>query len=220
MQIISPVESRKLLDAMNIPVVLLRDRCVAPMSSILVQQTMHPANPDFINPELKQKIDSLDSAGLSETKNKVEDNNETEELGVQEFKFSLVSAVSEDVLLVSELPKWAGGMLEGRLTGLCADVMRVLTGSVSDVDWQYFHWPIKGIKDQSQAAALQAVDAWLHRRWAETDAVEPLIVLSVAQVDLKDIFLDALFLPTIEQLAVSPNAKREAWEAIKERIYD
>ena len=220
MQIISPVESRKLLDAMNIPVVLLRNRCVAPISSILAQQTIHSGNPDLINPELKQKIDSPDSADLPETENKAEDNNETGKSGVRELKFSLVSAVSGDVLLVSELPNWAGGMLEGRLTGVCADLMRVLTGSVSDVDWQYFHWPIKGIRDQSQAAALQAVDAWLHRRWAETDAVEPLIVLSVVQVDLKEIFLDALFLPTIEQLAVSPNAKREAWEAIKERIYD
>ena len=220
MQTISPVESRKLLDAMNIPVVLLRDRCVAPISSIFVQRTIHPANPHSINSELEQTIDSPDSAGFRETENKAEDLNETKNLEIQELKFSLVSAVSGDVLLVSELPKWAGGMLEGRLTGVCADLMRVLTGSVSDVDWQYFHWPIKGIKDHSKMAALQAVDAWLHRRWAETYAVEPLIVLSVIQMDLKDIFLDALILPTIEQLAVSQNSKREAWEAIKERIYD
>ena len=220
MQTISPFESRKLLDAMGIPVVLLRDRCNASVSSTSIHQTIQMANRDSIASQLPQEIDSPISVGLLETENKVEDHNEVKKSDVDELRFSLVSAVSGNVLLAFELPGWAGGMLEGRLTGVCADLMRLLTGTVSDVDWQYFHWPIKGIKDQSKAVALQAVDAWLHRRWAETSASEPLIVLAIVQVNLSDIFSDALLLPTIEQLAVSSNAKREAWEVIKERIYD
>ncbi len=219
MQKISPVESRKILDAMNIPVVLLRDRCVSTKSSALIHRPSSVENAELTLPQAEQLIDSSGNDDSLVAKTRV--NNETQNSDDNKKKFSLVSIVSSEVLLACELPEWAGGMLEGRLTRLCSDLMRALSGSLapSSQDWQYFHWPIKGIKDHSEAASLQALDAWLHRRWAETNAVEPLIVLSISQVDLSEIFSDAIFLPTIEQLIVSSTAKRDAWEVIRARVY-
>ena len=134
----------------------------------------------------------------------------------QPIQFTLVSAVSDDTLLACELPKWAGGLLEGRLTGLCSDLMRALSPMFQEIDWQYFHWPITGIKDQDESAAIEALDAWLHRRWAETTAQDPTIVLAVSQLDLSSIFADALILPTLDELAVSADRKRHAWHVIQE----
>ncbi len=219
MRTLPSVESRKILDAMDIPLVLLRDRCVSTKSSALIHRPSPVENAELTSPQADQVIDSSGHDDPLVAKTKVE--NETESLDDNKNKFSLVSIVSADILLACELPDWAGGMLEGRLTRLCSDLMLALSGSLSSssYDWQYFHWPIKGIKDHSEAASLQALDAWLHRRWAETNAVEPLIVLSVSQVDLSDIFSDAIFLPTIEQLIVSSTAKRDAWEVIRARVY-
>jgi hypothetical protein len=134
----------------------------------------------------------------------------------QPIHITLVSAVSNDVLLACELPEWAGGLLEGRLTGLCSDLMRTLSPTFQDIDWQYFHWPIAGVKDQGKSAAIEALDAWLHRRWAETTVQDPTIALAVSLLDLSSIFADALILPTLDELAVSADQKRRAWHVIQE----
>ena len=86
--------------------------------------------------------------------------------------------------------------------------MRLLSPGNVDADWQYFHWPIAGFRDQSVEQAREALDAWLHRRWAETRAQEPLIVLSGSSIDLSTIFADALMLPTLDEMTVSGDAKR------------
>ena len=135
------------------------------------------------------------------------------------LRFTLVSAVSADTLLACELPEWAGGLLEGRLTGLCSDLLRALSPSAQEADWQYFHWPIAGVKDHSHEAALGALDAWLHRRWAETTSTDPVIALAVSQIDLSSIFSDAWVLPSLGELAVSSDAKRSAWGVIQERAH-
>jgi hypothetical protein len=43
------------------------------------------------------------------------------------------------------------------------------------------------------------------------------IALAVSQIDLSSIFSDALVLPSLDELAVSSEAKRLAWGVIKER---
>ena len=132
------------------------------------------------------------------------------------LQFSVVSAVTANTLLACELPVWAGGLLEGRLTGICTDLMRMLSPGDVGADWQYFHWPIAGFRDQSEEQANEALDAWLHRRWAETRVQEPLIVLSGSSIDLSSIFADALMLPTLDEMTVSADAKRAAWHAIQD----
>ena len=228
MQGLPPQESRKILDAMGIPVVVLRDRqpdamtddhptpaassSMPQMASELgkqfVSETVVEINP--IDPEAPASNPPVESTAPSEPV-------ETEAASnAKPIQFTLVSAVSDDTLLACELPEWAGGLLEGRLTGLCSDLMRALSPISQDSDWQYFHWPIAGIKDQSESAAIEALDAWLHRRWAETTAQDPTIVLAVSQLDLSSIFADALILPTLDELAVSADRKRHAWHVIQE----
>ena len=54
------------------------------------------------------------------------------------LRFTLVSAVTADVLLACELPDWAGGLLEGRLTGLCSDLLRTISPSTNDAGLAVF----------------------------------------------------------------------------------
>ena len=97
--------------------------------------------------------------------------------------------MTADVLFAGELPDWAGGLLEGRLTGICSDLLRAFLRLLEDVDWQYFHWPIAGIKDHGREAATDALDAWLHRRWAETRSADPVIAFAVSEIDFPPAFL-------------------------------
>ena len=228
MQGFPPQESRKILDAMGIPVVVLRDRQpdatdddhrtpeasspMPQMASELVRPLVSESgvDNDSIDPKASESNPQIDSTLPSES---VESQATVD---AQPIRLSLVSAVSDDTLLACELPEWAGGLLEGRLTGLCSDLMRALSPMSQESDWQYFHWPIAGIKDQSESAALEALDAWLHRRWAETTAQDPTIVLAVSRLDLSSIFGDALILPTLDELAVSADRKRHAWHVIQE----
>ena len=236
MQTLPPEESRKILDAMGIPVVVLRDRpidAVASPSDIVSEPVSMKTASDLIK-ALDKSSQELASEGEEATsqveKNLPEDipldpstGSPDQPVLLPEAKplpFTLVSAVSEDALLVCELPEWAGGLLEGRLTGLCSDLLRAISPSAQDADWQYFHWPIAGIKDHSREAAIDALDAWLHRRWAETSSTNPVIALAVSQIDLSSIFSDALVLPAVDALAVSSEAKRLAWGVIKERVRD
>jgi len=234
MQTLPPEESRKILDAMGIPVVVLRDRpidAVASPSDIVSEPVSRKTASDLIK-ALDKSSQELASEGEEATsqveKNLPEDIPLDPSTGspdqsvllpeAKPLRFTLVSAVSEDALLVCELPEWAGGLLEGRLTGLCSDLLRAISPSAQDVAWQYFHWPIAGIKDHSREAAIDALDAWLHRRWAETSSTNPVIALAVSQIDLSSIFSDALVLPALDALAVSSGAKRLAWGVIKERV--
>ena len=213
---------------MGIPVVVLRDRQrdamtddhptpevissmpqVAPEpSKQLVSESVVDADP--VDSELPISDLAVDTILPSES---VESG---ANFDAQPIHITLVSAVSNDVLLACELPEWAGGLLEGRLTGLCSDLMRTLSPTFQDIDWQYFHWPIAGVKDQGKSAAIEALDAWLHRRWAETTVQDPTIALAVSLLDLSSIFADALILPTLDELAVSADQKRRAWHVIQE----
>ena len=228
MQTLLPDESRRILDAMGIPVVVSRDRIsVEPI--LAATETDSKPKPEYgvvaRLGELDQglaKIDSDTKVDSSEIDDLVEvataaGKNIPSGSGMTEpLQFSVVSAVTANTLLACELPVWAGGLLEGRLTGICADLMRLLSPGNVDADWQYFHWPIAGFRDQSMEQAYEALDAWLHRRWAETRAQEPLIVLSGSSIDLSTIFADALMLPALDEMTVSGDAKRAAWQAIQD----
>ena len=228
MQTLLPDESRRILDAMGIPVVVSRDQIsVEPM--LAATETDSKPKPEYgavarlgepdqglakIDSDTKvysSEIDDLVEVATAAGKNILSGSGTTEPL-----QFSVVSAVTANTLLACELPVWAGGLLEGRLTGICSDLMRLLSPGYVSADWQYFHWPIAGFRDQSEEKAHEALDAWLHRRWAETRAQEPLIVLSGSSIDLSTIFADALMLPALSEMTVSGDAKRAAWQAIQD----
>ncbi len=221
MQTLPPDESRKILDAMGIPVVVLRDRpneletdlqVPAPESVSPAQKASALIEEIASRPSVATEIE-LPVAPIESVNN--EANSVVEPEKSTPIKFSMVSAVSSDALLAFELPDWAGGLLEGRLTGICSDLVKTLSSDSQHVDWQYFHWPITGMKDEGESAAVEALDAWLHRRWGETESSTPVIAVSASKVDLSSIFSDALVLPPLGELAVSAEAKRKAWSAIQ-----
>ena len=235
MQTLPPAESHKILDAMSIPVVVLRDRSdtIEVVESDLSVVALTPKKPrsDLIKERAEGSPSSSETAYTEgQTEESIQENAPAKSSSVspdfhaplavaKPLRFTLVSAVSADTLLACELPEWAGGLLEGRLTGLCSDLLRALSPSAQEADWQYFHWPIAGVKDHSHGAALGALDAWLHRRWAETTSTDPVIALAVSQIDLSSIFSDAWVLPSLGELAVSSDAKRLAWGVIQERAH-
>lgn len=230
MQTLPSEESRRILDAMGIPVVVLRED--SQEANAVSEATTAESGLSQRVSELVEVLEKTVALGgeLVETEKKqmdVADNeasdrpvirlDSTDAVGKSKpLRFTLVSAVTANVLFACELPDWAGGLLEGRLTGLCSDLLRALSLSTDDVDWQYFHWPIAGIKDHGCEAATDALDAWLHRRWAETRSADPVIAFAVSEIDLSASFSDALILPPLNQLAVSGDAKRSAWKVIHE----
>ena len=233
MQTLPPEESRKILDAIGVPVVVLRDRptnsealTLQPMVSESLSQkaasdlmeALDEASSDVSEGagSSNQVKESIPQAAPSE-QSRVSSDPSVPGVETKPLRFTLVSAVSADTLLTCELPEWAGGLLESRLTGICSDLLRALSPTTGDVDWQYFHWPIAGIKDHGREAAMDALDAWLHRRWAETSSTDPVIALAVSQIDLSPVFSDALVLPSLDELVVSSDAKRSAWGVIQER---
>ena len=230
MQTLPSEESRRILDAMGIPVVVLRED--SHEATAVSEATTAESGLSQRVSELAEVLEKTAALGgeLVETEKKqmdVADNEASDRLVIRPDstdavgkskspRFTLVSAVTADVLFACELPVWAGGLLEGRLTGLCSDLLRALSLSTDDVDWQYFHWPIAGIKDHGCEAATDALDAWLHRRWAETRSADPVIAFAVSEIDLSASFSDALILPPLDQLTVSGDAKRSAWKVIHE----
>ena len=228
MQTLSPDESRKILDAMGIPVVVSRDRISIellleeaetesePQGGVKIMGHLEERGQDLADVDINTKVDSPKFNELVEVPKAAEKNIPSGSGKTEPLQFSVVSAVTANALLACELPVWAGGLLEGRLTGICTDLMRVLSPGYVGADWQYFHWPIAGFRDQSEGQAHEALDAWLHRRWAETCAQEPLIVLSGSSIDLSTIFADALLLPALDEMIVSGDAKRAAWQAIQD----
>ena len=228
MQTLPPDESRGILDAMGIPVVVSRDRIsVQPLlaatetDSELEREREDVARlgePDqgLSDVDIDPKGDSPEIDDLVEVATAAGKNIPSGSGTTEPLQFSVVSAVTANTLLACELPVWAGGLLEGRLTGICTDLMRMLSPGYVGADWQYFHWPIAGFRDQSEEQAHEALDAWLHRRWADTRAQEPLIVLSGSSIDLSTIFADALLLPALDEMIVSGDAKRAVWRAIQD----
>ena len=230
MQTLPSEESRRILDAMGIPVVVLREgsnaatavsenktaeaglgRGVSELVAVLEKKSA--SSGEAVEAEKKQ----MDVADNEASERPVIWPDSTDAVGkLNPLRFTIVSAVTADVLLACELPDWAGGLLEGRLTGLCSDLLRTLSPSTDDVDWQYFHWPIEGIKDLGREAATDALDAWFHRRWAETRSADPVIAFAGSDIDLSASFSDVLILPCLGQLAVSGEAKRSAWKVIQE----
>ena len=228
MQTLSPDESRGILDAMGIPVVISRDRIsVKPVLAVTetdselkseseAEERLKESDQGLADVDIDTKVDSPEIDDLVEVATAAGKNIPSGSGMTEPLQFSVVSAVTANTLLACELPVWAGGLLEGRLTGICADLMILLSPGNVDADWQYFHWPIAGFRDQSLEQAHEALDACLHRRWAETRAQEPLIVLSGSSIDLSTIFADALVLPALDEMTVSGDAKRAAWQAIQD----
>ena len=230
MQTLPSEESRRILDAMGIPVVVLRENSHG--ATAVSETTITESGPgkgkselvavlekkvvlggDAVETEKKQ----MDVADHEASARPVIRSGSTDAIGESNpLRFTVVSAVTADVLFACELPDWAGGLLEGRLTGLCSDLLRTLSPLTDDVDWQYFNWPIVGIKDRRREVATDALDAWLHRRWAETRSADPVIVFAVSEIDLSASFSDALILPPLDQLALSGDVKRSAWKVIHE----
>ena len=228
MQTLPPDESRGILDAMSIPVVVSRDRIsVEPLLAAMEtdselererEAAARLGEPDqgLSDVDIDSKGDSPEIGDLLEVAAAAGKNIPSGSGTTEPLQFSVVSAVTANTLLACELPVWAGGLLEGRLTGICTDLMITLSPGYVGADWQYFHWPIAGFRDQSEEQAHEALDAWLHRRWADTRAQEPLIVLSGSSIDLSTIFADALLLPALDEMIVSGDAKRAAWQAIQD----
>ena len=230
MQTLPSEESRRILDAMGISVVVLRkDSHGAVVASETTTAESGPGHGvSELVAVLEKKAVHGGEAVVTEKKQMGVADHEASERPVirpdspdtvgesNPLRFTLVSAATADVLLACQLPDWAGGLLEGRLTGLCSDLLRALSPSTDDVDWQYFHWPIVGIKDHGREAATDALDAWLHRRWADIQSADPVIAFAVSELDLSASFSDALILPCLDQLAVSGDAKRSAWKVIQE----
>ncbi len=230
MQTLPSEESRRILDAMGIPVVVLREDSyeateVSKITTVesglsrglselveVLEKSVAPSGKVFEAD--KNQMNVADNEASDRSVIRPDSTDAVDEL--KPLRFTLVSAVTADVLFACELPDWAGGLLEGRLTGLCSDLLRALSPSTNDVDWQYFNWPIVGIKDHGREAATDAVDAWLHRRWAETRSGDPVIAFAVSEIDLSASFSDALILPPLDQLAVSGDVKRSAWKVIQE----
>ena len=230
MQTLPSEESRRILDAMGIPVVVLREdshEATAASETTTAESGPGQGVSELVGVLKKKAVLSGEAVETEKEQMDVADHEASDRAVIRPdspdqieeskpLRFTLVSAVTADVLLACELPAWAGGLLEGRLTGLCSDLLRTLSPSTDDVDWQYFHWPIAGIKDHGREAATDALDAWLHRRWAETRSSAPVIAFAVSDLDLSASFSDALILPSLDQLAVSGDAKRSAWKVIQE----
>ncbi len=223
-------ESRRILDAMRIPVVVLREgshEATAISETTTAETGLSQTISERVEVLEKSVALSGEVVEIEKILRDVADNevserpvirpDSTDAMGKSKpLRFTLVSAVTADVLFACELPDWAGGLLEGRLTGICSDLLRALSLSTEDVDWQYFHWPIAGITDHGCEAATDALDAWLHRRWAETSSADPVIAFAVSEIDLSASFSDALILPPLDQLALSGDVKRSAWKVIHE----
>ena len=231
MQALPSEESRRILDAMGISVVVVREvshetKVISEITtaesglskgvSELVEVLEKSAAPSGKAIETEKNQMDVAEKEASDRSVVIQPDSTDAEGEQKPLRFTLVSAVTADVLFACELPDWAGGLLEGRLTGLCSDLLRAVSSSTDDVHWQYFHWPIAGIKDHGREAATDALDAWLHRRWAETRSADPVIVFAASEIDVSASFSDALILPPLDQLAVSGDVKRSAWKVIHE----
>lgn len=234
MRALASDESRKLLDAMGVPVVVLRDReadqhAAVDASAVTAATTDQPltsAVPARPISPLSELLDAplapAELAVPAETPLadpsvavKAEAHTTLPSVPANSVKFTLVSAITADAMLLVELPEWASGLLDGRMTAVCSDILRVVSDAHQDADWQYFHWPIDGVPDTSLTAATEAVDAWLHRRWAEMQAPIPRVLTSLQSLDPQVLTADALLFPPMTELVSDPMTKRALWEQLK-----
>jgi|GEM_PF-409398 len=239
MQTLNQEESRKILDAMGVPVVVLKNRLatvkvcdlstnaglrvaseesggrpirrqskVSDESSLTLERT--PA----VATESRTTNDSLvDAPGLVSSEEEVLLETSA---GEPTKAFSLVTAIAADAMILVELPGWANGLLDGRLSGVISDILRVVSANFKESDWQYFSWPIRGMSDESHEAAMEAVDAWFHRRFAEMTGSAPPIILAATQVlDAKQLDINFVLLPPIEQIVTNVEVKRAVWTLLQ-----
>jgi hypothetical protein len=238
MRALASDESRKLLDAMGVPVVVLRhrktDQYTAVDTSAVAVATLDPAAKSARATRPISALSELLDAPTASTDLVVPPemplDEATEAAGakadtvlsttpVNPVKFTLVSAITADAMLLVELPEWASGLMDGRMTAVCSDILRAVSDSSQDADWQYFHWPIDGVPDTSLSAATEAVDAWLHRRWAEMQAPIPRVLTSVQSLDPQVLTADALLFPSVTDVVSDPMTKRALWEHLKTDQY-
>lgn len=236
MQSLSAKEARAVLDAMGIPVAVLRDRAdFLPESDVSVDVNRPSESSNA--PDARSLLASLagtdnspvtepDMPGKSEASDEVPDSPETHPESTADtleqtaevspaVTFALMSVITSGAQIVVELPEWSGGLLDGRMTAVISDLMRILSTDAADADWQYFRWPIDGVSDQGVKAATEAADAWLHRRWAEMDAIEPITLASMQTLDVSALVSDAVVMPSFEKLLTDVDAKRALWDRLK-----
>lgn len=226
MRTLASDESRKLLDAMGIPVVVLRHRtaeqgAVVDAVAATGATTDQPRTSAAAAQPISALSELLDAPSVpAELAVPVETPLATADTALppvpeNSVKFTLVSAITADAMLLVELPEWASGLMDGRMTAVCSDILRAVSDATQDADWQYFHWPIDGVPDMSRTAATEAVDAWLHRRWAEMQAPIPRVLTSLQSLDPQVLTADALLFPPITDLVSDPLTKRALWERLK-----
>lgn len=230
------VEARALLDAMGIPVVKLRSSAPEPSARQPVVTPVHPdevAEPKTVVlppalqadvPPEAQQTEVTETARPERPSQPLPQMDETEiaDLGSGQDApeslcppFSVISARSRHVLLVAELPEWSDGLLDGRLGALLGDILQSIGCERETVDWQYFRWPLAGLPDQSMGAAHDALDAWIHRRWGEIEGGDPLMLVHLRQCDSQTLAPDAVLLPALDALLVTPALKRSLWQTLK-----
>lgn len=247
MERLEPMAQRKLLDAMGIPVVVLRVPVLDPATDGDANRfPAHIAEPPPARPMGQDASPSspLSALGLGiqsplapreaqtpvvqlespiDRRGKSQDSQASQGGPVESptvapapaLAFSLVSVITPDAMVLVELPEWAGGLMDGRLRAVTSDLMRVVSTQSAEADWQYFHWPIEGLADQSSRAATDAVDAWLHRRWAEMAAPMPKILSAIVSLDAGLLTPDACRLPPLTELIDQVESKRSAWLSIQ-----
>ena len=232
MSVLPAAEARALLDAMGISVVKLRHLESLDVAQPIESQGALARLPEvFSEPSTEVIIEQLQSAEVEVSPIAERTPDTSTEIDITSAldtgltpsvhqtivvcpPFSVISARSQHVLLVSELPEWSGGLLDGRLGALLGDVMQSLGCEREAVDWQYFRWPLPGLADHSQEAAHDALDAWIHRRWGELDGGDSLMLVHLSQLNPVDLVPDAIVLPALDQLLVSPALKQSLWQSL------
>lgn len=229
MSALPAAEARALLDAMGIPVLKLRHPESEDVEALIEPQNAQARLPDVIaesptqgieTPALREvSVGAVRVPSRPAESESVTSSDAAPEPLVHETRalcppFAVISARSQHVLLVAELPEWSGGLLDGRLGALLGDIMQSLGCERDAVDWQYFRWPLPGLADHSQDAARDALDAWIHRRWGELAGAESLMLVHLNQLNPIDLVPDAIVLPALDQLLVTPALKQSVWRSL------
>lgn len=229
-------EARALLDAMGISVVKLRSpdtdapphQPAVPLDLVATVAAPEPipvaTDPEVSEPSEVGQVDVRDTSTPEvSSQGRVEPAPETVSESDPAARepdpvcppFSVISARSRAVLLVAELPDWSDGLLDGRLGALLGDILQSIGCERETVDWQYFRWPLAGLVDQSLGAAQDALDAWMHRRWGELEGSDPLLLVHLMHCDAQVLAPDAIALPALDALLVTPALKRSLWDALR-----
>lgn len=227
-----PAEARAILDAMGIPVVILRDSSAQPseasvaseassdhspvIESVTVTEPVRVAKPAVVakSERLDQPVPERPSIELDTPESVSIDAELAAETPCRPF--TLISARADHLLVVAELPDWSGGLLDGRLGGVLGDLLQALGCHRETIDWQYFRWPVSGLPEFSREAAKDAVDAWIHRRWGEIPGPDPVMMIHMTELNATDLAPDAVVIPALEPLMLDPAVKRSAWSMLRQ----